>query len=174
MWISEIYLNDYLLICADDRLAWLIRHNWEGVIPVIPEITATVNARRGIDSDETLYNCARDNKERILEDDVRDALHKEAPGFMQELRDWCQEQWWTESWPSAGRWLDRLGGEYSVGMVYRTLKCPQCGHIQAKAVGLLEKSHLYCEKPPCSFAEDSDKWLAANEMRLERDALGEE
>lgn len=167
MSISTIYLNGDLLDWADYTLSKLIRHNWEGITPVIPEITNKVDWIWGACTNEAIAESSQHNIERLLEDDMWDALLKEAPGFMQELTEYCDDTWDYLSCPNAGRWLDRLGGEWSIGMVYRTLKCPQCSLVQDRPVGRFKGGYLNCNRSGCEFHGDSGVWLAANEMPLE-------
>lgn len=154
--IAKIYLNDELYKAAEQKLAWLIGdHPKELDISIVFELLEMLEI--GSYGYGGLICACGFRTEELIEDEVWNKLCEQWPDFIRGLTEECEFQWrW--SCHSSGKLLDHLGGEHSVGLVRREVKCPKCWRTQRKSMGLVRPGCLTCDDGDCKWCCRSNEW----------------
>ncbi|KAF4541476.1 BTB/POZ domain containing protein [Lasiodiplodia theobromae] len=143
--IARIYMLDELHENVDNRLTYLIRNRWNYMkdnMFLVFELLDVLDNR--MKSAGELVWSSVNYMEAFIEDDVWTKLHEQAPDFIAALQSQSEYRWPLLSCRGSGMFLDRLGGEHSVGMVIHHMKCPSCGLVQEAALGLVKPAMIKC------------------------------
>ncbi|KAK0621094.1 hypothetical protein DIS24_g11451 [Lasiodiplodia hormozganensis] len=147
--IARVYMVDELHEYADGKLAYLIYDRWKHMKDNMFLVFELLDALKvGMRSYLRLLWTSVNYMEAFIEDDVWNKLQEQAPSFVTHLKWQSEHRWPLLSCRGSGMFLDRLGGEHSVGM--------------GGALGLVKPSKLMCWDRGwgrCLAWAPSDEWF---------------